>query len=217
MARTRRGLLALLAASTGCLGFGGGNEVTPAPVTETQPADTPTRTQTTTDSATATRTRTQTRTGSPTRTQTATDSPTATRTETGTPTATPTPTPRAAQVPPAGTLSVETLSTRAERRDGGGVALVDLAVSNTSGGSSGSDGGSVTFTEITLRVDVFYEPIGLDRDRVGVGYVTSEFDRLSPGSRELLTAEVELDDDLDGTESDGLFDAQHQVRSVVYE
>lgn len=215
MARTRRGLLALLAASTGCLGFGGGNEVTPAPVTETPEEDTSTRTQTATDSPTATRARTQTRTESPTGTQTTTDSPTATRTATGTPT--PTPTPRAAQAPPAGTLSVETLSTRAEQRDGGGVALVDLAVSNTSGGSSDSGGGSVTFTEITLRVDVFYEPIGLEREHVGVGYVTSEFDRLSPGSRELLTAEVELDDDLDGTESDGLFDAEHQVRSVVYE
>ncbi len=208
-------MLAALAALTGgCLGLGGGgNEVTPAPLTETPPPTTrqtgtrsPTQTATETPSPTRTQTRTgtQTQTGqTQTRAQTAATS--ATEAETPTPTASPTPTPRSAQAPPPGSLTVVS-DFQIERVDGRPVCVVDASVTNQ---------GSVTFEYVAFRVDVVYEPVGRSARTVGVGYIDRRFDSFASGT-ERVDGTVGLSSEVDGGEPESRFDIQLQYRTVEY-
>lgn len=213
-------MLAALAALTGgCLGLGGGgNEVTPAPLTETPPTTTrqtgtrsPTRTATETPSPTRTQTQTgqtqtgQTRTGTQTQTPTQTTATSATETETPTPSPTPTPTPRSAQAPPPGSLAVA-FDFQIERIDGRPVCVVDASVTNQ---------GSVTFEYVAFRVDVVYEPVGRSARTVGVGYLNKRFDSFGNGT-ERVGGTVELSSEVDGDESESRFDVRLQYRTVEY-
>lgn len=230
MARTRRGLLALLAASTGCLGFGGGDQVTPqtvetspGPASESAtasptapPTDSPANTTTGTQTGTATRTET----ASPTPTQTDTESPTETvsptptatetdtpsPTPTASPTPTPTPTPRAAQAPPEGSLSLGEVTIEVEPDRRGAEATVTVSLSSS---------GEVTFTVIELRVDLYYESLFRSRRKVGTGYIVAEDEGGVGGT---VAGVVDIDDGrLDGTEPEGRFSVELRYRRVRYE
>ena len=207
-------MLAALAALTGgCLGLGGGgNEVTPAPLTETPPptrqseTGSPTRTATESPSPTRTQTRTETQTQTgQTQTRTQTTATSSAETETPTPSPTPTPTPRSAQAPPPGSLAVA-FDFQIERVDGRPVCVVDASVTNQ---------GSVTFEYVAFRVDVVYEPVGRSARTVGVGYLNKRFDSFGSGT-ERVDGTVELSSEVDGDESESRFDVQLQYRTVEY-
>lgn len=194
----------MAALTGGCLGFGGGggNEVTPAPLTETA---TPTQTtrQTETQSRTRTATQTPTETRTPTETQTPTETPPPTATDSPTPTASPTP--RSAQAPPPGSLAVQR-SFEITRVDDRPVCTVAIDVTNQ---------GSVTFRYVEFRVDVVYDPIGRSARTVGVGYVDRRFESFDNGT-EAIDGEVELTNEVRGNESASRFDVSLQYRTVEY-
>lgn len=213
-------MLALLAASTGCLGFGGGDQLTPETVEETPSARTETGTVSPTDppteatSETATATTSPTETASPTPTETDTPSPTEApsptptdpETPTSTRTPTPTPTPREAQAPPEGSLSLGQVTL--EVREGGrsGEATVTVSLSSDS---------TVTFTLIELRVDLYYDrPFG-DRRQVGTGYIVAEDEEGVSGR---ISGTFTFDDrQLDGSEPERRYAIELQYRRVRYQ
>lgn len=215
--RTRRGVLGLLAATTGCLGFGGGNEVTPGEVTDSpssasSPTDRPSTASGTAASATdasATDASTPTATDSPS--PTATDSPTATPTETPTPTATP----RDAQAPPPDTLSLSSTSLSVSGVDGG-TARAFVSLQNTSNQTDQP----VQFTLVELRIDVFYDsPLTGQTRRVASEYFTGRFDSptFGPGQRRTIGGRLPItDSQLDGTEPDDAFSVEFAYRRVEY-
>lgn len=212
MDRTRRGLLAaLLGVGSGCLGFGGDDEVTPVPVDTTAPRTATTRPPTATPARTATRTPTATRTGTATETQTA--SPTATATQTPSPTETPTPsptatpTPRGAQAPPPGSLVADEPEFTVEATPDGPVCDVRVRLRNR---------GDVVFTVVELRVEVRYDPVANDPFLAGVGYLRERFDGFGSGSRQLADTFGLTDSRIDGREPDDRFDLTLQYRGVEY-
>ena len=199
--RTRRGLLGLLAATTGCLGFGGNDEVTPGEVTDS-PAATPTASPTNTPVATNS--------PSPDGSATATASPT----ETESPTAmeSPTPTPRDAQAPPPGSLAL--LNTQIfVRAVEGGVADVFARLANTGEGDA-------AFRLVEMRFDLSYEsPFTGRSEVVASGAFERRFDDdlLSPGDQTRIGGRLRLRDaSLDGTEADRRFSLDVAYRRVVY-
>jgi hypothetical protein len=216
-------MLALLAASSGCLGFGGGQEVTPAQVDDaggnggsTTPTSSPTGTNTATGTGTRTATGSATDSATPTDPPTATDSPTetptptATTTDSPTPTSTPTPTPREAQAPPPGSLNVVGKDLEVFRTDGTPTATPSVTLRNTGEGN-------VVFTLIELRIDLFYSSRTTGRRDVGFGYVETEFDGLGPGQSGTVTGTITFDDStVDGTENDDDYSMEFAYRRVRY-
>lgn len=202
MDRTRRGVLGLLAATTGCLGFGGDDEVTPERVTDSPSSATPTRTPT------------EARTAVGTDTQTTTDTSTPTATDTPTPTATPTP--RDAQAPPVDALSLDGASVAASPADGG-TATAFVGLRNT---SQTAPDGPVRFVLVELRIDVFYEsPLDAGPRRVASGYFERRFDEtpFGPSQRRTFGGRLPITDSrVDGTEPDRRFSVEFAYRRVRY-
>lgn len=206
MDRTRRGILGLLAATTGCLGFGGDNEVTPGQVTDSPSSPTePPVTETPTASPTPTGTETPTL--SPTETQTATDTPTAS------PTASPTPTPTArdAQAPPPGSLDLLRTSVNVLPSSPPS-ASVSATLRNTGRGDA-------QFTLIELRFDLQYRNPATGQLRtVAVAYAEQYFeDSAFGGGTETIGSRLDLSDSgLDGDEPEADFSLDVAFRRVQY-
>ncbi|MFB6175923.1 MAG: twin-arginine translocation signal domain-containing protein, partial [Halobaculum sp.] len=202
MARTRRGLLALLAAGTGCLGFGGSNQVTPGDVETSPGAETATDTPSPTAPPTAPPSETPTATGTPSPTRTNTPTDTATPTDTVSPTPTRT---REAQAPPEGSLTLGEVTLTVEERRRTAQATVTVSLSAS---------GDVTFTLIELRVDLYYEtPFG-GRRQVGTGYIVAEDEEGVSGT---IEGTISFDDPkLDGSEPDSRYSVDLQYRRVRY-
>lgn len=202
MDRTRRGLLGLLAATTGCLGFGGGNEVTPGQVTDSPAA---TRSPTPTEEPTATATETPTATASETPTATASESPTVSPT----PTATPTATARDAQAPPQGSLQLIRRSVSVFPSNPPS-AQVFATLRHT---------GDVDFSFVELRFDLSYQsPFGGDSELVAVGYFHRAFgDQPFTGGTATVGGELSLaETGLSGDEPTDRFSLDFAFRRVRF-
>lgn len=211
MDRTRRGVLGLLVATTGCLGFGGDDEVTPEAVTDS-PAATPTASPTTTPTGNTSPTNTAAESSTVTDSPTPTESPTASPTPTESPTVSPTPTPRDAQAPPPGSLALVNRRILVRPVDGG-IADVFVRLANTGAGEA-------AFRLVEMRFELSYEsPFTGRRAVVASGVFDRRFDEnpLGPGDQTQIGGRLPIRDaSLDGTEADRRFSLDVAYRRVVY-